>query len=39
MPPEVYRTVEKFIAAHYVPEEPRRKRKRDTVPGAEGGAD
>jgi hypothetical protein len=37
MPPEVYRTVEQFVETHYVPEEPRRKRKRDTVPGVEGG--
>ncbi len=29
MPPEIYRTVEQFVLDHYVPEEPRSKRKRD----------
>ncbi len=29
MPAELYRRVEKFVLEHYVPEEPRRKRKRD----------
>jgi hypothetical protein len=28
MPPELYRWIEAFVLAHYVPE-PRRKRKRD----------
>jgi hypothetical protein len=37
MPPEVYHLIERFAAAHYVPEEPRRKRKRDAVPGDGGG--
>jgi hypothetical protein len=39
MPPEVYRIVEQFVMAHYQPEEPRRKRKRDAVSsGEQGGA-
>jgi hypothetical protein len=37
MPPEVYRIIEQFAAAHYVPEEPRRKRKRDCAPNGGGG--
>jgi hypothetical protein len=37
MPPEVYRFVEQFVAAHYVPEEPRQKRKRDRAPNGRGG--
>lgn len=37
MPPEVYRFVEQFVMAHYTPEEPRRKRKRDAVPSGEAG--
>lgn len=37
MPPEVYRIIEQFAAAHYVPEEPRRKRKRDCAPDGRGG--
>lgn len=38
MPPEVYRFIEQFVMAHYAPEEPRRKRKRDAVAtGGEGG--
>lgn len=35
MPPEAYRIVEQFVMAHYTPEEPRRKRKRDAVPSGE----
>lgn len=37
MPPEVYRIIEQFAAAHYVPEEPRAKRKRDGAPNGGGG--
>ena len=29
MPPEVYRRVEQFVLEHFVPEEPRQRRKRD----------
>lgn len=29
MPAEIYRTIEQFVLDHYVPEEPRSKRKRD----------
>lgn len=29
MPPEVYRAVEAFVLEHFVPEEPKMKRKRD----------
>ena len=29
MPPEIYGTVERFVLDHYVPQEPRSKRKRD----------
>jgi len=34
MPAELYREAEKFVLEHYVPEEPRQKRKRDGAPGA-----
>jgi hypothetical protein len=37
MPAEVYRSIEQFVAQHYVPEEPRRKRKRDCAPDGRGG--
>jgi hypothetical protein len=37
MPPEVYRFIEQFVTAHYVPEEPRQKRKRDRSPHGGGG--
>jgi hypothetical protein len=37
MPPEVYRFIEQFVTAHYVPEEPRQKRKRDRAPNGGGG--
>ena len=30
MPPEVYRIVEQFVVDHYVPEEPKSRRKRET---------
>lgn len=29
MPPEVYRMIEQFVVEHYVPEEPKLRRKRD----------
>jgi hypothetical protein len=35
MPPEIYRCVEEFVLEHFVPEEPRQRRKRDD--GRRGG--
>lgn len=29
MPPEVYRAIERYVLEHYVPEEPKRNRKRE----------
>ncbi|UCH54030.1 MAG: DUF3305 domain-containing protein [Pseudomonadota bacterium] len=37
MPPDIYRIVERFVLEHYVPEEPRMKRKRDAPSSDDSG--